>query len=471
MRQGDLKRLCILFFTGFLMTVLTACQGASTTTPSVMPVLNLQTASPTATELPDELRLTSGELEGQEVVVWVPWLDERADQLGYLVEDYNQNNIYGIRVSLTAWGGETVLLDNLSAGIDAQRLLPGIFAVRPEEALRLMGDGLPLTALDAYLASPEWGYSTEERADLIEPSWQLGQNDGIQYGVPAEVNPHYLFYNLTWGLELGFNGPPKTREDFLLQSCKAQQANLADGNKENNGTGGWLVAEDSTDMLAWLVVFGYEVPSDAPYIFDTDEVESSLTYLKNLVVKDCAWLGKADTPYDYFAGRYALLYSGSLTDIAGQRAAFAKSGSTDQWVLIPYPGLVETRVTLEDGTVWFITAGEYPARLAAWVFLRWLSEADQQERMLQVSGAWPTRNSTADIYTAGLESDLVYSYVMTAMKNIQAMPHAAAWSIARRLFEDATWQLFQPETGADQIPALLMNLDGTISEILSIGDD
>jgi hypothetical protein len=57
------------------------------------------------------------------------------------------------------------------------------------------------------------------------------------------------------------------------------------------------------------------------------------------------------------------------------------------------------------------------------------------------------------------------------MKNIQPQPHDAEWSIARRIFEDALWQLFQPEMKADGIPALLEDLDVTIADVLALGGE
>ena len=160
--------------------------------------------------------------------------------------------------------------------------------------------------------------------DLPPRNWRTGSTRpgswgrvaAVQYGIPAETDAQFLFYNLTWGLELGFNTPPKNRADFLLQSCKAQKANLEDDSRENNGTGGWLIAYDSASLLAWLSASDSPLPAGAPFTFDLPETRSVLDYLKNLEVRDCSWLGKAATPYEYFTKRYALMVSGSLAEIS-----------------------------------------------------------------------------------------------------------------------------------------------------------
>ncbi|MGA9399099.1 MAG: extracellular solute-binding protein, partial [Anaerolineaceae bacterium] len=408
---------------------LAACQPSQVATPSLMPIVNFQTASPTPTVLPEDLRLTPDELSGQDVSIWLPWLDDRADQLSYLVDDFNSTNAYGIHVKITTWGGEMALSDAMADGLTGVPTLPDIFVALPEDAFSLQRAGIELVALDDYLASQDWGLSEDERADRIAPVWQLGEEDGLQYGVPAETLGHFLFYNLTWGLELGFNAPPKTHEDFLLQTCKAERANLEDGVKANNGTGGWLIASDSTSMLAWLTGFGFRIPTQSPYLFNLPETKSTFDYLKSLLVKECAWLGKQTTPYDYFAGRYTLIYSGTLADIAGQRAAFSRTGNTDQWVLIPYPVKSGISTTLVDGMDYFITKSDPVHQLAAWLFLRWMNEQAQQARLSQANGMWPSRSSVTKTLEIENSSDLIYTYIYRAMETIQPVPHAADWAI------------------------------------------
>jgi len=448
-----------------ILTLLNACQPAPVT-PSAQPVVNIQTATPTSTPLPGHLDLSAQDLEGQSLTLWSPWLDEGGDQLSYLVEDFNRTNEYGITIDLIPWGGDMALLDGLSGVLNGSGSLPDLFIAPPEEAFNLQQAGLPLVALDEYLGSPGWGLSPEEQADLIGAVWRLGQTGGSQYGVPAETDAQFLFYNLTWGLELGFNAPPRDREDFLLQTCKAEQANLKDGARENNGTGGWLVTNEAVSMLAWLSAFDFQVPAGAPYTFDLPEVKSALDYLKNLELKDCAWLGKASTPYDYFTTRYALMVSGSLEEVNQQRTAFSRAGSTDQWVLIPYPRQAGDPLMLLDGSNYFLVESQPGRQMAAWVFLSWMNDPLQQLRMSQVTGAWPSRASAVSALQAEWSSDLIYSYVFNAMASMQPQPHDAEWSVARRVFEDAGWQLFQPEMKVDGIPALLANLDATIAELI-----
>jgi ABC-type glycerol-3-phosphate transport system substrate-binding protein len=436
-----------------------------------MPVLNLQTASATPTILPEELKVSPQEVNGQTVSIWVPWLDERGDQLSFLVEDFNATNEYDIRLELTAWGGEMALADALTEGLSGATELPDLFVARPEQAFSFQRAGLDLVALDGYLASPDWGLAEQERSDRIDAVWQLGEGAELQLGLPAETNAHFLVYNLTWGLELGFNAPPRDHEDFLLQTCKAERVNLEDATRENDGTGGWLISNDSNSMLSWLSGFGYPIPSQPPYRFNTAETKSTFDYLKSLLVKQCAWLGRQTTPYDYFAGRYALLYSGSLAEISAQREAMSRAGNTDQWVLIPYPSKSGTGMTLVDGTDYFITASTPARQMAAWLFLRWMHAPGQQQRWSLATGSWPGSHSVAAAFETEHSSDLVYSYVFQALEGIQPAPHAAEWNVIRYIFEDAAWQLFQPESRVNQIPVLLETLDATIDEILAMDED
>ena len=82
-----------------------------------MPAVNIQTATPTATPLPGHLDLSPQDLQDQRLVLWSPWLDDRGDQLSYLVDDFNRTNAYGITIQLVTWGGDMALLDQLSASL------------------------------------------------------------------------------------------------------------------------------------------------------------------------------------------------------------------------------------------------------------------------------------------------------------------------------------------------------------------
>ena len=45
------------------------------------------------------------------------------------------------------------------------------------------------------------------------------------------------------------------------------------------------------------------------------------------------------------------------------------------------------------------------------------------------------------------------------------MPSVTGWGQARRVLEDATWQLYQPYTRQEDIPTILVQLDAMLKEL------
>jgi hypothetical protein len=49
---------------------------------------------------------------------------------------------------------------------------------------------------------------------------------------------------------------------------------------------------------------------------------------------------------------------------------------------------------------------------------------------------------------------------------LQPAPTLASWRVARRIYQDAAWQIFQPFTKLEGIPAVLAELDKMVIELV-----
>ena len=49
---------------------------------------------------------------------------------------------------------------------------------------------------------------------------------------------------------------------------------------------------------------------------------------------------------------------------------------------------------------------------------------------------------------------------------LKPAPQVARWRIARRILEDAAWQIFQPYVAITRIPAILAEMDTTLEELV-----
>ena len=85
-----------------------------------------------------------------------------------------------------------------------------------------------------------------------------GQSGGERWSIPLGGDVQAIFYNQSWAEKLGFQTAPLTPADFRTQACAAMKANLADGEPDNDGTGGWIVSKDALAMESWRRAFGAE---------------------------------------------------------------------------------------------------------------------------------------------------------------------------------------------------------------------
>jgi ABC-type glycerol-3-phosphate transport system substrate-binding protein len=168
---------------------------------------------------------------------------------------------------------------------------------------RSQGAGTPgevLVELDPYVDDPVWGFSPEEQSDFYPAYWEQDVVDGRRLGIPAQRSAQFLYYNLSWAEELGFDEPPATPEQFRRQACTAAEANQQDDDPDNDLTGGWIISTHYATVSAWIHAFGGEIAranasgSGGSYQFDTPEAEESLRFLRDLHDQGCAWLAEGE---------------------------------------------------------------------------------------------------------------------------------------------------------------------------------
>jgi len=123
-----------------------------------------------------------------------------------------------------------------------------------------------------------------------------------------------------------------TPDEFKAQVCAANTALKLDNDVNNDGLGGWLVDTDAITIASWATTFGTSFRTRRKDQFFQPQMTQTLTYLRNLLDQNCAWLsGKDASPYKYFASRQTPgLTSADLQELPLQQTAMQLSGSTDE---------------------------------------------------------------------------------------------------------------------------------------------
>ena len=388
-----------------------------------------------------------------------------------LIDEFNTTNQWGMIVVPQAAPTSDQLFADLEAALE-QGTAPDL-TVAPLYQAQQWDQQKVLVDLTPYINDPTWGYTPEEQADFYPVFWQHDIHQGKRLGVPALRFGQLLFYNATWGQELGFSVPPATPDMFRDQACAAAQANRLDNNPENDSSGGWIISTQYSAMLGWLAAYDGQIitpeenrnTESSPYQFNTAHTIQALTFLRQLYDDGCTWHSTQEYPDTDFAARRGLFATGSLSDIPYITEALKQAGSSDQWRVLPFPSPDGVPAFTVYGPSFNVLGSSPVQQLASWIFIKWLLESPNQARLVRVSGALPLRPSTLDALKAYAQGHLQWADAANALEFAQAEPQAPSWYIVRFALSDAGSQLFRSYFTIDQVPSLVKFLDQTAAEL------
>ncbi len=419
------------------------------------------TPTPTMTALETQLK-------GLQIHFWHPWSGGLSKEIDLLVDQFNQTNEWGVHVIVTRAGSSMALASQVDAAASSGEL-PQVVVAPSEQLLTWLERDQRMVILDKFIDDSVWGLSEQQRAEFGLVFWLQDQSQDQQIGIPAQRSAQVMFYNQTWAKQLGFDSPPQTAEEFRAQACAAAKANLADSRSDNDGMGGWILDTDGLTIYSWLRAFDFEnaAQGDPPkFVFDQPQALQAFDFLRGLVDEGCAWIARNPAPQEYFANRQALFYTASLLDIPLQVSMQAQTGSQDEWTVLPFPGVPRPTVVV-SGLSYGILRSSPENELAAWLFVRWMSSADNQARLLKAGGGLPLTPSAYNLADGAILQIPQWAATMSWIPLAQPAPQSADWRVARYILADAAWRAMQSSVPPEQIPQILKELDATIAEVLA----
>jgi ABC-type glycerol-3-phosphate transport system substrate-binding protein len=467
--------------TGFLLAaalLLSAC-GPVTAVPTSD---SSATNTPDATEQPipatvtptrvPSINVDESSLRGIRVQVWHALNGASEEAFLSLMARFNSVNGWDITVDQTSQGDYPSLTDAVDGSL-ASASGPDLVIALPEQALAWNVSGA-VVGLDPYINDSKWGLTDNGgAADFPAVFWQQDEVAKRRLGVPAERSARYLFYNVTWARELGFDTPPVTSDDFRAQACAANASFRTDADPADDGYGGWLVDADWQTVYPWLLAFGGGVTDGGQYSFRTDQNEAALNFLKGLKDEGCAWMAiDPENPtglntgpfYEQFARRSALFITGDLTEAAALTETLTRMNSTDKWTVIAFPGS-ETRAITVYGPSYTMLASTPERQLAAWLFVRWMLAPENQVKWVTKAGTLPLRASILNQFSNYQSTNPQWGAAVNLLPVAQGVPQLATWSTIRYVLQDGTMEIFRMNLPLDQIPAVLDEMDATAEEL------
>ncbi|MDH5605935.1 MAG: extracellular solute-binding protein [Anaerolineae bacterium] len=397
-------------------------------------------------------------LNGVEVEFWHVWDGGPGEALQGIIDDFNATNEYGITVIGVEQGSYGDVSTAMSAALNTGET-PDLVVQYRDTYLGWQSAADAVVDMTPYLDDPMVGYSADEIAEFTPAYWSVDQVGDQRLGMPFSKSAQFIFYNNTWAQELGFDAPPSTPAEFKEQACASVAAN-------GDGTGGWFIHTGADTIASWIFAFGGEFESADGYSFNTPEALAAFEFMADLYTSGCAWKPEANYPNAEFATRQGLFYTSSSGGVGYQESANEEAGSTDEWSLIPYPTLEGGGALVSYGPSAIMIQSTPEEQLAAWLFLKFFSEAENQVPWIEATGYYSPRATTIDLLTDYNESHPFYraGYETVVASARITSQHESAWAV-RGAMQDAGALLFQDGFDPTTIPQILEDLDATAAEL------
>lgn len=408
---------------------------------SVAPLVSAQGGEFVATfDLPAEPAsdgpLAGVDPSGQTVVYWHQHSGDRETQLAGLIEEFNANNPWGITIDASNQGGYGDIYQKMIAGIAAGEVPNLVVAYQNQAATYQLDDAL--TDMNVFVNDAQWGYNEAEQADFFQGFFNQDINpqfDNQRLGFPPNRSMEMLYVNLDGLAELGYDAPPASWTEFKDMAC----AWTASG----DGRMGYSVRTDASFVAAASFALGgdiFDYENDA-YAFNGEETVYALQVMQDLIAEGCAnRIAEQYGDQNDFARQVNLFYVGSSSGLPFIASAIKESENGEfNWTVaaIPYAdlGAMEPTQNVYGASV-SIPKTTPEAELAAWLFVRWMSEPEQQALWATYSNYFPVRASAADALGDYLAENPQYAAAFGLLGSTAAEPPVAGYDVVRDMIEE-----------------------------------
>lgn len=340
---------------------------------------------------------------GQTVVYWHQHTGSREEFLNAMVEEFNAGNPWGITVEASNQGSYGDIYNKMIAGIQAGEVPNLVVAYQNNSAAYFQAGGL-VENMDVYVTDPTWGYNEAEVADFVPGFYTQDYTpDGsARIGFPPNRSTEALYYNMTALQELGYDAPPASWEEFREMACAFTEQGWS--GYEGDDAIGYTIRTDASYVAAATFALGGEIFEEGAFVYNNPETIEAVQFMVDLYNEGCAELvaEQFGDQNNLTAGK-ALFYVGSSSGLPfirqGVEEAFAEPFDWGM-TFIPYSDVPVQNVY---GASVSIPATTPEAQLAAWLFIRWFSEPEQQAKWAEISNYFPVRFSAQEGMQAAFE--------------------------------------------------------------------
>jgi ABC-type glycerol-3-phosphate transport system substrate-binding protein len=296
---------------------------------------------------------------------------------------------------------------------------------------------VPLTE---YVSNPTYGLNEAEQADLWPIALQTGclhpetkQPLGLSFDHQAVV----MFYNVGWLKKLKAEAPPQTWDEFR-KLCNAARDKKA-------ATWGYAYAAGGPVLVNWISSLGGVLvdPRNGQAMLDSPQAIAAISVLKDLRQDGCAYCA-AEPGVDRadFSAEKVLFTFGSTGDLAKYAEAILNTQTKKpkfKWDIAPMPHPTGEPIVDVQGSLMIILRTSPSQQLAAWLFLKWFAQRENDAQWALAAGALPLHKSSKDVpaLRAYLEQNPQYAAACQLLAFAQSEPAVPRWQEVRALLVNA----------------------------------
>ena len=358
------------------------------------------------------------------ITFWHSLTAANQNTLQALVESFNSSQDE-VTVNLVFQGTYDDSLNKFLASSGRASELPAIIQIE-EASTQLMIDSKEVTPVQDFIDSDNYDLSNFEARVL--DYYRVGDR---LYSMPFNLSGPVLYYNKNDFREVGLDPekPPQTLEDVKAYSEKLLQKDSS-GNITRSGIALDVMPWHFEEMLAKAGALyanngnGREGRATEA-LFNGPEGKAIFEWWADMVKSGLAFnVGRNPTYADGLLAVASGRASMTITTSAALRSIFdvieAGGGKGVELGVGPMPGPQSTDggITVAGASLWIVKARPEAEQEAAWKFLKFLVEADQQATWYGGSGYFPIRRDALD-KPAAQAAEAKYPYLRVAPQQLQ----------------------------------------------------
>jgi multiple sugar transport system substrate-binding protein/sn-glycerol 3-phosphate transport system substrate-binding protein len=393
----------------------TAPAQAEATQAPEAPATVAATEAPAATQAPAAAPPGEGmmtpedvdaiDLTGKNVTVkfWHNYSGAQVTGVLDIVNDFNANNPYGIKVELEKAGASyDELYNKISASLQGGDP-PALARAYQNQAAFYRNEGAVID-LSPFIQSKKYGLTQEDLSDYYPfflDSDKNPQYPGEVLGWPTNRSMEVLYTNLDWLQKLGANEPPKTLKEFEDLACKA-----SDKAQEQYG---YIWKNDASDFAALVFALGGSImkPDASGYDFNSPAGVEALTMLQRLFKNGCA----VELPKAERFGEQSRFANGKLLFVTSSNSGLpfyvdsVDAGQKFKWTISMFPQADPANPKVDlFGASWSVLKTTPEQQLASWLFMKFFTETENSAKWSLASNYIAVRQSAAQLAIDGVKS-------------------------------------------------------------------